>query len=298
MKSATLTSLSHLAPVLFCLTCFGFLNQSMASAAQRLICDPPSLKQALDQPGAPIVLDVRTQDAYSSGHIHSARWIDANLWRDTASTQTGLTNHEFWSAQLGAAGLKSDSNVVVVGDSLPEASRAWWLLGYMGLKHVAVLDGGHAAWIGAGYELSTESPKIMPTQIKIDFQSQRLAGIEAITNSAVNKPSCTILDNRSHAEFTGARGVGTRTGHIPGATHFEWTRFTDKSGKFLAADEIKALLTKEGVDLSQPIVAHCQTGGRSSVAVLALEIAGADKVKHYYQGWSEYSDVLTAPVEK
>lgn len=299
MKSASQTSLSHMAPVLFCLSVFGSLNESLASAAQRLICDPQSLKQSLDQPSAPIVLDVRTQDAYSSGHIPGARWIDANLWRDTTTTQTGLTNHEFWSAQLGAAGLTLDSNVVVVGDSLPEASRAWWLLGYLGLKNVAVLDGGHAAWIGAGYELSTELPKIMPTQIKIDFQSQRLAGIEAVTASADNKKlNCTILDNRSEPEFTGARGVGTRTGHIPGATHFEWTKFTDKSGKLLAADEIKALLKSEGIDLSQPIVAHCQTGGRSSVAVLALEMAGADKVKNYYRGWSEYSGVLTAPVEK
>ncbi len=274
------------------------LNQSVTLAAPPLLYDPQGLQQALMQASPPVVLDVRTMDAYGVGHIPTARWIDANLWRDTTSTETGLTDHEFWSDQLGGTGLTLQSNVVVVGDSLPEASRAWWLLGYLGLRNVAVLDGGHAAWIDAGYELSTDSAQVTPTQPQIDFQSQRLAGIETITSSTEKKLNCLILDNRSQAEFTGARGVGTRTGHIPGATHFEWTKFTDKSGKFLEADEIKELLKKEGVDLSQPIIAHCQTGGRSSVAVLALEVAGAEQVKNYYRGWSEYSNVLTAPVEK
>lgn len=298
MKNSSFARMITSARVLLGLVVCSALNQSVAFAASPLLYDPQSLQQALTQASPPVILDVRTMDAYAVGHIPTACWIDANLWRDTTSTATGLTDQKFWSDQLGATGLTLQSNVVVVGDSLPEASRAWWLLGYLGLKNVAVLDGGHAAWVDAGFELSTESATVTPTQPQIDFQSQRLAGIEDVTNSAEKKLSCTILDNRSQAEFTGARGVGTRTGHIPGATHFEWTKFTDKSGKFLAADEIKTLLKSEGIDLSQPIIAHCQTGGRSSVAVLALEIAGAEQVKNYYRGWSEYSGVLTAPVEK
>ncbi len=295
MRNLPFGSLSRLLSL--AASCFA-LSQSPVMSAQRLIYDPQSLQAALSQPNPPIVLDVRIKDAYDIGHIPAARWIDANLWRDTTFTETGLTNRDFWSTQLGAAGLTQRLPVVVVGDSLPESSRVWWLLRYLGLQDVALLDGGHAAWGGAGYELTADTPSIEPTQPEINFQSARLAGIEAVDTSAVKKAGCIILDNRSRAEFTGARGVGTRTGHIPGATHLEWNRFTDKSGKFLPVDEIKRLLKGEGVDIAQPIVAHCQTGGRSSVAVLALEIAGAEQVKNYYRGWSEYSGVLTAPVEQ
>jgi thiosulfate/3-mercaptopyruvate sulfurtransferase len=51
------------------------------------------------------------------------------------------------------------SRVVVyddVGGSI--AARLWWLLRYYGHDRVAVLDGGLAAWVGAGFALSTEVP--------------------------------------------------------------------------------------------------------------------------------------------
>ncbi len=265
---------------------------------QRLLVSPATLHAALEQAAAPVVIDARTKDAFDAGHIPGARWIDANAWREMTFTPTGLTDHSFWSKQLGAVGLTTQSSIVVVGDSLPEAARAWWLLGYLGMPKVGLLDGGHAAWSEAGYETSTDTQPVITSQPEIEFQSQRLAGLETIQKAIQQKAQYAILDNRSQAEFSGTRGVGTRTGHIPGATHFEWNRFVDKSGRFLPVNEIKSLLKDAGVDLSQPIVAHCQTGGRSSVAVLALELAGATQVTNYYRGWSEYSGVLTAPVEK
>jgi len=275
-----------------------WLATNLPAAEPRLLHDPASLQAALEKSNPTVVVDTRNQEAYAAGHIPGARWIDINLWRETTLTETGLTDTKFWTEQLGAPGLTAELSIVVVGDALPEAARVWWLLRYVGMPKVAVLDGGQAAWVEAGLEVTTDLPEFTPTQPKIAFQSEQLAGIDLIVDKVIEQKQCTLLDTRSTAEFTGTRGVGTRTGHIPGATHLDWNELVDSSGKLLIADEIKQRLKDAGVDLTQPIVAHCQTGGRSSVAVLALELAGVRQSKNYYRGWSEYSETLTAPVEK
>ncbi len=244
------------------------------------------------------VLDVRTHDNFVAGHIPGARWLDANAWRDKSQQDHGLDDESFWSKQLGQLGLEQSSRIVVVGDALPESSRIWWLLRYLGMPQVSLLDGGQAAWVEGKLPLSTDGPAIQETSPTIRFQRDRLATLADVVE--VNDPTkkCAILDNRTVAEFSGERGVGTRLGHMPGAHHLEWNRFVSKSGKFLTATEIKQLLESEAIDVNSPMVTHCQTGGRSSVAAFALELAGVKDVKNYYRGWSEYAGELTAPVEK
>ena len=283
--------------VAFALTA-GSTASSAAAAAPQLLYDPTTLKSALNDSEPPVVVDVRPQAAYDAGHVPSARWVDTNLWRDTTLTPTGLSDRQFWEQQLAELGLTRHSKVVVVGDALPEAARVWWLLRYLGLPQTGVLDGGHAAWGDAGYPLSRERVEFAASQPQIELQEEMLAELASVQPAVGGPAECTILDNRSQAEYSGTRGVGTRTGHIPGARHVEWNRFVGPQGKLLPADEIRSVLAEERIDVSSPIVAHCQTGGRSSVAVLALEVAGVRDVKNYYRGWSEYASALTAPVEK
>lgn len=292
----TLRSKCYLTLLAIAVNC-GICAGPSRAAEPQLFFDPTALKSAMDA-GSVIVLDTRTQDDYQVGHIPGARWVDVNAWRDLGASQTGLTDATAWAAQLGALGVSPEATLVVTGESLPEVARVWWLLRYLGMPRVAVLDGGLAAWTNSGFQVSQTAPQFSATKPKIAIQSQQLASLDAVVAPAQAKPTFTILDTRSEAEFTGVRGVGTRTGHIPGAKHFEWTRFVDATGKVLAADEIKNRLKEAGVDITRPVVAHCQTGGRSSVAILALEWAGAADAKNYYRGWSEYSGVLTAPVEK
>ncbi len=243
------------------------------------------------------VLDVREQKLYSAGHISGAVWLDINLWRSKGAEQFGLKDSAFWSKELGRLGIDQEKRIVIVGEVLTETARCWWVLKYLGMSDVRLLDGGLAEWSGESYPVSSQETQVNPTTPKIEFQAARLAALVDVLPDARKTTKCQILDNRSKEEFNGSRQLGARGGHIPGATHLEWNQFVSANGKLLADDELKKLIAAHQVDLNKPIVAHCQTGGRSSVVALVAEMLGGKNVRNYLQGWSEYSGQLQAPIE-
>ena len=282
-----------------CLATLILVGPTLADERERLLTSAEQLAKNIDRATPDLViLDVRTQDEYAAKHIPGARWVDTNAWRSKTFEATGLTDQAYWTDELGKLGLTNKQTIVIAGSGLPEAARYWWLLRYLGLPNAQLLDGGYAAWTSAQLPQTSEQTAITATQPKVEFQTSMLASLDDVMPQGIDRSGCKIVDTRSEAEFTGSRGVGTRTGHIPNAVHLEWQEFVGPDGKFLSAAAIEKKMAAAKLSLEDPLVAHCQTGGRSSVAVFAMELVGAKHVKNYYRGWSEYSEALTAPVEK
>ena len=104
------------------------------------------------------------------------------------------------------------------------------------------------------------------------------------------------LDARSDAEFLGARLMSKRGGHIPTACHLEWNQLVDPDGRFLDDDALRAKLAKAGVDPREPVITHCQGGGRAAVMAFGLELMGAKQVSNYYKSWGEWGNADDTPV--
>jgi thiosulfate/3-mercaptopyruvate sulfurtransferase len=86
---------------------------------------------------------------------------------------------------------------------------------------------------------------------------------------------------------------------MPGAKHLEWSDLIDrKTQRFKPAGVLRQLFADAGIDLKQPTVTHCQSGGRSSVMAFGMELMGADNVSNYYAGWSEWGNASDTPVAK
>ncbi len=258
------------------------------------------LSKSIEQPNL-VVLDIRDEEPFAKEHIAGARRIDTNAWRAKTHEPNGLNEKEFWSEELGKLGLTQEQTIVIIGGPIPESARMWWLLRYLGLKNVQLLDGGHKAWVAAGLPVvsnADDSSAIQVTEPVIEFQENLIARLDDVSPDSLADSNCKIIDNRSDGEYTGTRGIGARTGHIPDAIHLEWQKFVDEDGKFLPAESIRKTLAEAQIELDQPLITHCQSGGRSSVAALALELAGAKSVKNFYGGWSVYGDAVTLPVEK
>ena len=83
---------------------------------------------------------------------------------------------------------------------------------------------------------------------------------------------------------------------MPTACSLEWNNLVDEDGRFLDESALRAKLAKAGVRPGEPVITHCQGGGRASVNAFVLERLGF-KTRNYYLGWSDWGNASDTPVE-
>jgi thiosulfate/3-mercaptopyruvate sulfurtransferase len=242
------------------------------------------------------ILDTRSAKDFVDEHIPLSSRVTAADWSKTFAMGPG---RKFFETELGRHGIDIDVPVVVYGDDLREVARIWWILRYWGVKDVSILNGGWAAWKAGGYRVAKKDdkePAIAPKTPMLTPAEKRLATMEQLKDSLKDK-RFQIVDARSEGEFCGDVKLAKRGGAIPGAIHLEWKDVLDpKTQRFKSAGELVQVFKKAGIDLSKPAVAHCQSGGRSSVMVFAMELMGANDVRNYYRSWAEWGNAADTPV--
>jgi thiosulfate/3-mercaptopyruvate sulfurtransferase len=241
----------------------------------------------------PRIVDVRLADQYAEAHVPGAVSVDLADWKSVSLSPDGLNDGNNWTERVGGLGITRDTEVVVYGENPTDAARVWWILKYLGVGQVAMLDGGWTAWQASGAATDDVTPDVEAVAFVPEFQTERLVQIQEL---AANREAAAIIDTRSDAEYDGTGGPGQRHGHIPGAVHIEWKDFMTDDGRFRTAEEIQALLHERGIEPGGEQVVHCQSGGRASVAALALELAGYGPARNYYCGWSEWGASEETPV--
>lgn len=279
-----------------CIVTAGWLlaDNSTGYPNGRLLIEPSELAQRLNDKDL-IILDCRTQEKYRTGHIPQARWVDVSAWSKAFGNGSDT---EGWAKRLGELGLRPDAEIVIYDDSKSvAAARVWWILRYWGFTNVRLLNGGWVAWQAANLPSSTQ-PTSAPAPTTVQLQPKReVLAVKDQVLECLSKPSCQIVDARSEDEFCGKTKLSKRGGAMPGAKHLEWSDLLDeKTHRFKSAEEIRRLFAKAGIDLDKPTVAHCQSGGRSSVMAFALELMGAKNVQNYYAGWAEWGNAEDTPI--
>lgn len=282
--------------VLALLSCQSILAAENTYPRGELLMEPAQLQQAPADEF--VVLDVRSQEEYRQGHIPGAHRVDVGAWKEAFAVDK---DPGAWAERIGELGITRDSTVVLYDQGLSSnAARIWWILRYWGVEDARLLNGGWAQWKATGGDVQTETPQSPePVEFEPAPNENRLATLSSLLDQ-LDFASLQILDVRSEAEFCGiAQRSNQRGGAIPGATNLEWSELIDpETQRFKTADELRQLFASKGVDLDQPLTTHCQSGGRASVMAFALELMGADKVRNYYAGWSEWGNTDQTPVVK
>ena len=250
-----------------------------------------------------VEVDVDTE-SYEESHAPGA--IGFN-WESQLQDQTtrDILSKEDFEALLGSHGITEDSTVVLYGDNANWfAAYAYWQFKYYGHDDVKLLDGGREYWIENGYPTTGETPSFTEQSYTASGPRESIRAYREDVETAIDR-GVPLVDVRSPEEYSGEvlappglNETAQRGGHIPGAKNISWAAVTNDDGTFKSAEEIESLYAEEGIDGESTTVAYCRIGERSSVAWFALhELLGYEDTVNYDGSWTEWGNLVSAPIE-
>ncbi|MEE9235578.1 MAG: sulfurtransferase [Candidatus Acidoferrales bacterium] len=252
-----------------------------------------------------VEVDVDTS-AYDQGHVPGAvGWNWQTQLQD--ALRRDLVDKSAFEKLCGEAGIANDTTVVVYGDNNNWfAAWAFWQFQYYGHQDARLMNGGRKKWIEEKRPLTTEKPPVKATSYTAKEPDASVRARRGEVFEALEKGGQNLVDVRSPDEFTGKiiappglPETAQRGGHIPGAKNIPWSKAVNEDGTFKSADELKKLYQGAGVDPKQPTIAHCRIGERSSHTWFVLKyLLGYEKVKNYDGSWTEWGNLIEAPVER
>jgi thiosulfate/3-mercaptopyruvate sulfurtransferase len=284
---------------------FGFLASTTWAAGYarpELLIETEELAKILNQPNVRLV-DAVEPASYQRAHLPGAVNV---FYLDLAKIEERRKNgHPLSNAEaekiFGEAGIDNNTQVIVYdGGEGPSASGVWFVLDFFGHKNVKVLNGGFRKWLKEGRPVTQDVPTIEKKRFLVKEHPEKVVTREWVQKRLRNK-DVVLVDTRSFNEFIGTdlRPGASRGGHLPGAVHLEWTRFTDKVNTFKAAAELEKVLQLRGITRNTKVVTYCGTGlGRSTDMALAMKLIGYDNVVEYTGSWEEWSADPRLPIEK
>ncbi|MGC2333223.1 MAG: sulfurtransferase [Candidatus Acidiferrales bacterium] len=253
-----------------------------------------------------VEVDVDTT-AYDQGHIAGAvgwNWqtqLQDNVRRD-------LIEKSALERLLGQSGVSNDTTIVLYGDNNNWfAAYALWQLKYYGHKDVRLMNGGRKKWVEQKRPLTTEAAKVAPTTYRATGPDESIRAYrEEVLEIVRKKSGGSLVDVRSADEFTGKiiappgmSETAQRAGHIPGAANIPWAQAANEDGTFKSVEQLKQLYQAKGIAGSGQTIAYCRIGERSSHTWFVLKyLLGYDGVKNYDGSWTEWGNLIGAPIEK
>ena len=270
--------------------------------------EPDWGKANLGKPGIKLVeIDVDTK-AYDAGHIPGAVGFN---WQTQLqdSLRRDIISRDAFEKLVGEAGISPGDTVVLYGDNNNWfAAYGFWLFKIYGHKEVRLMNGGRVKWLNEKDKpLTTELPKVSPMPYKISAVNLDLRAMLPQVFEAQKGGKWNLVDVRSPDEFTGKviappgmSETAQRGGHIPGARSIPWSSAVGADGRFKPVDELRSIyFEQKGVDPKKDTIAYCRIGERSSHTWFVLKyLLGVNNVKNYDGSWTEYGNVVAAPIEK
>ncbi len=250
-------------------------------------------------------VDVDTK-AYEEGHAEGAvGWNWQSQLCDTV--RRDVIPKSQLEKLLGESGIDNNTTIVLYGDNNNWfACWALWQLKMFGHKDVRVMNGGRKKWIEEGKPLTKEVPKYAAKTYKASDPDTSIRAFLSQAMKAAEAKDWSLVDVRSPDEFTGKilcppglPETCQRGGHIPGAKSIPWGKNCNEDGTFKSADDLKALYESAGVKQDKGVIAYCRIGERSSLTWFVLKyLLGYPKVLNYDGSWTEWGNLVNAPIEK
>jgi len=231
---------------------------------------------------------------YARAHLPGALYL--HLDRDLSSPISGssgrhpLPDPERFAARLAELGVTSDSQIVAYDQgNAAYGARLWWLARWIGLRNVAVLDGGIAAWRASGFPLETAVRTPRPGSLAPFVAPNAWVSSDAV-DELRKRPGNLLIDARGAERFAGRNEtLDPVAGHVPGARNRPYLDNLGADGRFLPAEVLRQrFATMLGSLPPSSVIAMCGSGVTACHHLLALEHAGFSGARLYAGSWSEW----------
>lgn len=190
-------------------------------------------------------------------------------------------------------GVQAGRPIVIVAAGMEpvdfnDAARLYWQFKVYGEDNVAIVNGGTAAWLAEGREVSVAPAKVSEGNwaAKADRTAELMASSDDV-EKAMNTKSAQLVDARNASMYLGLskRSTVGAYGHIPGAKNVSSELLTTEGGdatRMLAANTYRDVLNMSGVDSQAPAITYCNTGHLAAGTWFVMyEILGNKQTRLY-----------------
>jgi thiosulfate/3-mercaptopyruvate sulfurtransferase len=244
---------------------------------------------------------------YQTGHIPGAIKVDWFTTLQNPLNRDFLSREDFEDL-CSRSGIRPETTVVFYGDkSNWFACYALWLFEYYGHEQVKIMNGGRTKWEKEGRPMTREVPSYAKTEYKAKPRNDSIRAFRDDVFAQL-KDGFPMVDVRSPKEYSGElihmpnypQEGATRGGHIPGAVNIPWSKAVNENDStFKSAEELRELYEANGIKPDEEVIAYCRIGERSSLTWFVLKyLLGYPEVKNYDGSWTEWGNLVGAPIEK
>ncbi len=244
---------------------------------------------------------------YDTGHVPNAVKID---WVNDLQDQIvrDYIGKERFEQLCATNGISNDTTVVFYGDKNNWwACYAFWVFRLFGHEKCLIMNGGRQKWVEEGRPLTTEKPSFPETDYTASDPDLSIRAFRDDVMKHVNAGNA-LVDVRSPQEYSGEllhmpaypQEGALRGGHIPGARNIPWSRAANEDGTFKSREDLEDIyLDEQGLTPEGETIAYCRIGERSSHTWFVLNyLLGFESVKNYDGSWTEWGNLVGAPIER
>ena len=246
-----------------------------------------------------VVVSAQSSKNYGVSHIKGAVHLDhKKLYKD--GKPEGLMKSADEMAKVFAEAGISNTNTIIIYDDVKDkyAGRVYWILKYLGVQDVKILEKDMKAWRSARVPLTKAPAKAKAATFTATVNNDVIVDM-AWVKSHLGDASIVIVDVREVAEFNGTSTSHKTPGHIKGAINLNWEMLVTAQGVLKDKATIESLFKSAGVTADKTIVFYCATSVRAGLPYfVAKSILGYPNVKVYDGAMNEWETDTTNPIEK
>jgi thiosulfate/3-mercaptopyruvate sulfurtransferase len=249
-------------------------------------------------------------EEFAAGHIPEAHQVDWEDWCESApdAAPLALRDSGYWGKldhpesratmqKLQMLRINNRSKVVVYADgarSKGREGRLAWMLLYLGVKNVSILDGGWRAWQAspekfANGGLIATATGALPIEIDKNRRALR-SDVEDLLLGGAAAP--LLIDTRSSREFAGEiYHYQPKLGRINKAINLPYRSLLRANGQFITKAQYIQLLEARGLrpERLRNSIWYCEVGVRAAMAALLHECYLGEVMRVYDGSFMEWS---------